>query len=199
MINALIIIDSVEKTSENVLHVCILQFKMKGVEKIMKGLSKLTLAALIGYSIIVAPQAHAAGQEKMTAMNREFLQNDQYVYNGYRVKEVGKPAIYLVDRGMKRYITDSDTYNRIFKNWDGVLEFQSLHTIPNGRSIDQDMGLVRFEKDSFLYFLDKDATGKPMKRWITSPSALNKYAFHSEAAMLPQWMKHAIPNGASIR
>ncbi|MBG9628567.1 hypothetical protein ABB10_01065 [Bacillus thuringiensis] len=52
---------------------------------------------------------------------------------------------------MKRYITDSDTYNRIFKNWDGVLEFQSLHTIPNGRSIDQDMGLVRFEKDSSEY------------------------------------------------
>lgn len=188
-----------ERTSENVLHFCILQLKMKGVEKMMKGLSKFTLATLIGCSIIVAPQAHAAGQEKMTAMNREFLQNDQYVYNGYRVKEVGKPAIYLVDRGMKRYITDSDTYNRIFKNWDGVLEFQSLHTIPNGRSIDQDMGLVRFEKDSFLYFLDKDATGKPMKRWITSPSALNKYAFHSEAAMLPQWMKNAIPNGASIR
>lgn len=87
---------------------------MKGVEKMMKGLSKFTLAALIGCSIIVAPQAHAAGQEKITAMNQEFLQNDQYVYNGYRVKEVGKPAIYLVDRGMKRYITDSDTYNRIF-------------------------------------------------------------------------------------
>ncbi|MBG0970643.1 hypothetical protein F3I02_17260 [Bacillus sp. SRB3LM] len=172
---------------------------MKGVEKMMRGLSKFTLAALIGCSISVAPQAHAAGQEKITAMNREFLQNDQYVYNGYRVKEVGKSAIYLVDRGMKRYITDSDTYNRIFKNWDGVLEFQSLHTIPNGRSIDQDMGLVRFEKDSFIYFLDKDATGKPMKRWITSPSILNKYAFHSEAAMLPQWMKNAIPNGAAIR
>ncbi|QDZ77013.1 hypothetical protein D0437_29985 [Bacillus cereus] len=172
---------------------------MKGVEKMMKGLSKFTLAVLIGCSIIVAPQAHAAGQEKMTAMNREFLQNDQYVYNGYRVKEVGKPAIYLVDRGMKRYITDSDTYNRIFKNWDGVLEFQSLHTIPNGRSIDQDMGLVRFENNSELYFFDKDATGKPMKRWITSSFIMNKYAFHTEASMLPQWMKNAIPNGASIR
>ncbi|MED3079164.1 hypothetical protein [Bacillus wiedmannii] len=168
----------------------------------MTGLSKFILAALIGcngWSIIVAPQAHAAGQEKIIAMSQEFLQNDQYVYNGYRVKEVGKPAIYLVDRGMKRYITDSDTYNRIFKNWDGVLEFQSLHTIPNGRSIDQHMGLVRFEKDSFLYFLDKDATGKSMKRWITSPSVLNKYAFYSEAAMLPLWMKNAIPNGAAIR
>ncbi|MBG9831821.1 hypothetical protein ABE50_29135 [Bacillus wiedmannii] len=172
---------------------------MKGVEKMMKGLSKLTLAALIGCIIIIAPQAHAAGQEKIIAMNQEFLQNDQYVYNRYRVKEVGKPAIYLVDRGLKRYITDSDTYNRIFKNLDGVLEFQSLHTIPNGRSIDQDMGLVRFENDSFIYFLDKDATGKPMKRWITSPSILNKYAFHSEASILPQWMKSAIPNGAAIR
>ncbi|CDN39474.1 hypothetical protein [Bacillus thuringiensis] len=168
----------------------------------IKGLSKLTLAALIGcsgWSMISAPQAHAADQEKVTNMSREFLQNDQYVYNGYRVKEVGKPAIYLVDRGMKRHITDPDTYNRIFKNRDGILEFQSLHTIPNGRSIDQDMGLVRFENDSFVYFLDKDATGKPMKRWIKSPSILNKYAFHSEVSMLPQWMKNAIPNGAAIR
>ncbi|MEK4503706.1 hypothetical protein [Bacillus sp. FSL R12-0069] len=49
---------------------------MKGVEKMMKGLSKFTLAALIGCSIIVAPQAHAAGQEKLTAMNQEFLQNE---------------------------------------------------------------------------------------------------------------------------
>ncbi|MGE6964096.1 hypothetical protein ACQKIW_30440 [Bacillus thuringiensis] len=168
----------------------------------IKGLSKFTLAALIscsGWSILAVSQAHAASQEKVTAMNQEFLQNDQYIYNGYRVKEVGKPAIYLVDRGMKRYITDSDTYNRIFKNWEGVLEFQSLHTIPNGRSIDQDMGLVRFEQDSFIYFLDKDATGKPMKRWITSLSIFNKYAFHSEASMLPQWMKNAIPDGAAIR
>ncbi|WP_242069901.1 hypothetical protein [Bacillus cereus] len=52
-------------------------------------------------------------------MNREFLQNDQYLYNGYRVKAVGKLDIYLVDRVMKRYITNSDTYNRIFKHWDG--------------------------------------------------------------------------------
>ncbi|WP_242069910.1 hypothetical protein [Bacillus cereus] len=168
----------------------------------MKRLTKFTLAALIGcsgWSIIAAPQARAADQEKVTAMKRELLQNDQYLYNGYRVKEIGKPTIYLVDRGMKRYITDSDTYNRIFKNSDGILEFQSLHTIPNGRSIDQDMGLIRFENDSFIYFLDKDATGKPMKRWVTSPAILNKYAFHSEASILPQWMKNAIPNGAAIR
>ncbi|PES07683.1 hypothetical protein CN488_30020, partial [Bacillus anthracis] len=133
----------------------------------IKTISKITLAALIGCSMISVPQTHAASQEKVTSMNREFLQNDQYMYNGYRVKEVGKSAIYLVDRGTKRHITDSDTYNRIFKNLDGVLEFQSLYTIPNGRSIDQDMGLVRFENDLELYFLDKDATGKPMKRWIT--------------------------------
>ncbi|HHT7228527.1 TPA: hypothetical protein ACTZ5W_005921 [Bacillus cereus] len=84
----------------------------------MKELSKLTLAVLIGcsgWSMISAPQAYAADQEKVTAMNREFLQNDQYVYNGYRVKEIGKNAIYLVDRGMKRHITDPDTYNRILK------------------------------------------------------------------------------------
>ncbi|WP_240792586.1 hypothetical protein [Bacillus thuringiensis] len=149
--------------------------------------------------MISAPQSYAASQEKATSINREFLQNNQYVYNGYRVKEVGKPAIYLVDRGMKRHITDSNTYNRIFKNWNGVLEFQSLHTLPNGRSIDQVMGLIRFEKDSELYFLDKDATGKPMKRWITSQFILNKYAFHSESSMLPQWMKNTIPNGAAIR
>ncbi|MBG9516375.1 hypothetical protein ABE47_30935 [Bacillus thuringiensis] len=175
---------------------------MKGVEKMMKRLSKVTLAALIGCSgwgILSAPQAHAAGQEKAPAINQKFLQNDQYIYNGYRVKEVGKSAIYLVDRGMKRHITDSGTYNRIFKKWDGILEFQSLHTIPNGRSIDQDMGLVQFENDSTIYFLDKDATGKPMKRWITSPSIMNKYAFHSEVSTLPQWMKNAIPNGAAIR
>ncbi|WP_254849758.1 hypothetical protein [Bacillus cereus] len=171
----------------------------------MKRLSSLTIAALIGcngwsiLSMLTTPQAHAASQEKVTTLNREFLQNDQYAYNGYRVKEVGKPDIYLVDRGMKRYITDRDTYNRIFKNRDGVLEFQSLHTIPNGRNIDQDMGLIQFENDSFIYFLDKDATGKPMKRWITSPSLLNKYAFHAEASVLPQWMKNAIPNGAAIR
>ena len=165
-------------------------------------LSKLTLITLIGYSgwtMISTPQVHAADQEKVTTMNREFLQDDQYIYNGYRVKEVGKSTIYLVDRGMKRHITDSDTYNRIFKNWKGILEFHSLHTIPNGRSIDQDMGLIGFEHDSFIYFFDKDATGKPMKRWITSPSILNKYAFHSEISILPQWMKNAIPNGSSIR
>ncbi|QDZ77064.1 hypothetical protein D0437_30410 [Bacillus cereus] len=175
---------------------------MKGVEKMIKMLSKVTLAALIGcsgWSMISAPQAYAASHGKVTPMNQKFPQNDQYVYNGYRVKEVGKPAIYLVDRGTKRHITDADTYNRIFKGWDGVLEFQSLHTIPNGRSIDQDMGLVRFENNSELYFFDKDATGKPMKRWITSSFIMNKYAFHTEASMLPQWMKNAIPNGAAIR
>ncbi|MEX0418037.1 hypothetical protein [Bacillus sp. C30] len=58
---------------------------------------------------------------------------------------------------------------------------------------------MQFENDSAVYFLDKDATGKPMKRWITSPFIMNKYAFHSEASMLPQWMKNAIQNGASIR
>ncbi|WP_223811594.1 hypothetical protein [Bacillus wiedmannii] len=149
--------------------------------------------------MISATQVHATGQEKITSMNREFLRNDQYLYNGYRIKEVGKPAIYLADRGIKRHITDPDTYNRIFKNRDGILEFQSLYTIPNGRNIDQDMGLVRFEKDSEIYFLDKDATGNPMKRWITSLSILNKYAFHTETSTLPQWMKNSIPNGLAIR
>ncbi|WP_260870128.1 hypothetical protein [Bacillus cereus] len=79
----------------------------------LQGLSKFILAFLVGCSIIVAPQAHAAGQEKITATNREFLQNDQYVYNGYCVKEVGKLAIYLVARGMKHYITElHSTTNR---------------------------------------------------------------------------------------
>ncbi|WP_242068824.1 MULTISPECIES: hypothetical protein [Bacillus] len=81
---------------------------------------------------------------------------------------------------MKRHITDPNTYNRIFKNRDGILAFRSLYTIQNGRSIDQDMRLVRFEKGSELYFLDKDAMGKPMKRWITSLSILNKYVFHTK-------------------
>ncbi|WP_230876878.1 hypothetical protein [Bacillus sp. SRB3LM] len=100
---------------------------------------------------------------------------------------------------MKRHITGLDAYNRIFRNWDGVLEFRRLHNTPNRRSIDQNMGLVRFEKDSEVYFLYKDANGKPMQRWITSPFILNKYTFRSEASMLPQWMKNAISNGAAIR
>ncbi|PGW40330.1 hypothetical protein [Bacillus thuringiensis] len=111
----------------------------------------------------------AFAQEKETpyATQYKFTMNNSNQYNGLRVKEVGNSTIYLIDNRTKRRSTSPEVYRRVFRNGN--------------------IGLVKFENNPKVYLLDKNIHGKTVKRWITSPTAIDKYNFRWDMPIIPAW------------
>jgi hypothetical protein len=176
----------------------------KGDLRMKKVVCKIGVMGLLGISMISTSlfgnisAASAQEQETTYATQYEFTMNNLNQYNGLRVKEVGNPTIYLIDNGTKRGITSPDVYNRLFRNWDNVHELLTLSGVPNGTIIDGNIGLVKFENNPKVYLLVKNIHGNTVKRWITSPAAMDKYNFRWDMPIMPAWMEHTIPDGTSI-
>ncbi|MGG0262397.1 hypothetical protein ABEY48_04540 [Bacillus mycoides] len=165
---------------------------------------KVGMMSILGISMFSASlfdnTSTAAAQEKVTinSNQHEITMNNLNQYNGFRVKEVGKPTIYLIDNGTKRGITSPEVYNHLFRNWDNVQEFLTLSGVPDGKVLNDNIGLVRFENSPKVYLLDKNNQGNTIKRWITSPAAMDKYNFKWDMPTMPSWMENNIPDGAPI-
>jgi hypothetical protein len=105
-------------------------------------------------------------------------------YNGFRIRAVDGNKIYLLDKGQRRWITDPDTYHRLFRDWSGVYEVLAIEKIPQGIWISNGTGLFRTEwTDGMIFWLDYEWQQQAgyfyaVKRWVKTPEAMNKYHFN---------------------
>ena len=113
--------------------------------------------------------------------------------NGLRVQLPGSPAIYLIDRGQKRYIPDPATFNNLFKNWSHYQDLD-VDSIETGQPISVGAILAAPVGSGTIYLLDCG-----VKRHITAPSVMNKYNFNWDRVYkLPPIAIDNIPTGDPI-
>jgi hypothetical protein len=114
--------------------------------------------------------------------------------NGLRVKFPNQPAIYLIDRGYRRWIPDPATYNNLFRDWNGIVVDIDIDEIPLAPQITSGAVLVRADGTAPVYLVDQG-----MKRWIVSPAMMDKYYFAwNRIYVLPRGVVDPIPVGPNI-
>lgn len=119
-------------------------------------------------------------------------------YNGWLVQTPGLTEVYLIDNGKRRWIPHTNLIRGLFNG--DVRQVFGLETIPVGMQIQIGTGLFRtsFTGDK-VFWLDIEDTGRIVKRWLTSPSAMERYHFNWDA-ILPVFglFANAVPDGREI-
>ena len=114
--------------------------------------------------------------------------------NGLRVKIPGQPHIYLVDRGQRRWIPNPETYDRLFRNWEGIQESGFYALVEVGPQISAEAQLVRGAGRPEVFLIEPYS-----KRWISSPAAMDRYYFKWENVWLvPRFMLDPIATGTQM-
>jgi hypothetical protein len=108
-----------------------------------------------------------------------------------RVKLPNSHAVYVIERGKKRWIPNPRTYNNLFKNWNGIHVSLYVADIPTGRPIQNGALLFKSGAHPAVYITDH---GK--KRHIINPNVFNKYHFAwNKICKYPHVIVTSIPNG----
>ncbi|MBT2382167.1 hypothetical protein [Streptomyces sp. ISL-11] len=114
--------------------------------------------------------------------------------NGQRLKGVNSPAIYLVLDGRRRWIPNPATYNNLFRDWNGIQTVIDIGSIDDGGQLSDGAFLGKAANDPAVYLISNG-----VKRWITSPAAMDKYHFAwNKIASVNPLALSSIPTGASI-
>jgi hypothetical protein len=114
--------------------------------------------------------------------------------NGYRLRIPGQAAIYLIDRGKRRHIPNPETYNNLFRNWDGVVPDVDLTEILEDAPLTNGAALIQGQGRAEVYLTDQ---GK--KRHVTSPAVMDKYYFDwGKVQHVPYTVVDSIPTGDAI-
>lgn len=112
---------------------------------------------------------------------------------GERVREKdGK--VYLLLDGKLRYIPDRETYNDLFKDWNGITEIERASAYPVGTPITSGAYIASGSPDGRVFLI---VDGQ--KRWIITEHVFDRYAFNRTTvrALAPEKLA-AIPEGAPI-
>ncbi len=114
---------------------------------------------------------------------------------GKRLQVPGQPAIYLIDdNGTRRWIPDPDTYNNLFRDWNGIIEDIDTPEIDQGPQISQGAHLAQAPGQAAVYLIDNG-----QKRWVTSPAAMDKFYFDwHKIQSVSAYILSIIPNGPNI-
>ena len=114
--------------------------------------------------------------------------------NGFRVKSPASPAIYLIDRGYRRWIPNPATYNNLFRSWGGIIVDINIDEIPLASSISNGAILARPIGQAPVYLVDRGR-----KRHVASPAAMDKYHFSWDRVYnVPEILLSSILDGPSI-
>ena len=111
---------------------------------------------------------------------------------GLRVKLPTQPQIYLIDPdGYRRWIPNPDTYNNLFRDWNGVVTDIDINEIAEGSALTDGAVLVRGSNSAPVYLVSNS-----MRRWVTSPAAMDKYHFNwNRVYVVPPVLVDFIPQG----
>jgi hypothetical protein len=114
--------------------------------------------------------------------------------NGLRVKSPTSPPVYLILDGYRRWIPDPDTYNNLFRDWNGIIVDINIGDISEGSQLAYGAVLARPAGAAPVYLVSNS-----IKRWITSPAAMDKYYFAwDRIVVVPHILLDSIPEGPSI-
>ena len=139
-------------------------------------------------------EAKTAFEETTVGIDAKSMLAPRPDLNGLRVKSPTNAAIYLIDQGVRRYIPNPQTYNNLFRDWNGVIIDISINDISEGSSISNDAILAKPSNAAPFYLIDGG-----QKRWITSPAAMDKYYFAwNRIYAVPHILLDSIPTGPSI-
>jgi hypothetical protein len=130
--------------------------------------------------------------------------------NGLRVQQYGEPHVFLIDRGLRRWIPSATVMSRLFTTGaDPVYKYDpkpsvilDLHVnqIDAGLQIPDDCIMFQTTDSPQVFLLDADADGNQVKRWITSATAMERFQF--DWAKIKHWdvalADLALPDGPDV-
>jgi hypothetical protein len=115
---------------------------------------------------------------------------------GARVQQAGTLEIYLIDdAGSKRGIPDPTTYNKLFRDWNGIQQVADVSGIPSGPDV-----------TSGAYLAWDGVPGDPIylvdngqKCGVASPAVMDTFYFnYSQVRTVPRSTLDALPTGLPI-
>ena len=117
-------------------------------------------------------------------------------YNG-KLFSSPQGTIYLIDEGCKRGFTNWKTFDRVFKPERVWEEEAFLDAVQDGLIMPNDAIVVH---DMHTWFLiDRDSSGKIIKRGIPSMDVVNKYQLRTPSAekhtIVPRVVLQGLPDG----
>lgn len=113
--------------------------------------------------------------------------------NGLRVQEPGHPEIYLIDEGRKRHIPDPETFDDLFRDWNGVQQDLHLDEIETGPTISHAAVLAQAKGAAEVWLVDAG-----IKRHVTSPAVMDKYNFRWPTTRVDAILINSIMTGQPI-
>jgi len=114
--------------------------------------------------------------------------------NGARLQQVGRPEVYLVLDGTRHWIPNPDTYNQLFRDWNGIQQVIDITNIDEGAAITDRAVLMRAPNTAPVYLVSNG-----VKRWVTSPQAMDKYYLDwNKIQAVPQVVVNSVPTGGNL-
>ncbi|MFF4161527.1 hypothetical protein [Streptomyces sp. NPDC001678] len=154
----------------------------------------LVLVSSAGVATASASASVATAPDAASHSSTAKPQRDRPDLNGLRIKAVNSPAIYLVLDGKRHWIPNPATYNNLFRDWNGVVSVLDVGDITAGSALSDGAFLGKASGWPEVYLFSNG-----VKRWITSPAAMDKYYFAwNRIQNLPAEAVNSVPNGADI-
>ncbi|RUS19420.1 hypothetical protein BC937DRAFT_87519 [Endogone sp. FLAS-F59071] len=117
----------------------------------------------------------------------------QPLRNGERVSIPNAAPVYLVLDGARHWIPNPTTYNNLFRDWNGIISSPDVNDIYLSYSLSDGAVLAKGAGDP-VYLVSNG-----VKRWIISPSAMDKYHFNwDKIVQVPQVLLDGIQTGTNI-
>lgn len=107
--------------------------------------------------------------------------------------------VYLVVDGLRHWIPDSDTYENLFRDWDGIEEILDLNDIDPGDDISHGAVLARPGDRPPVYLVADTENGRVEARHIATSATMDRYYFHwGKVVSVPEVVLNAVPPGPDI-
>jgi hypothetical protein len=112
--------------------------------------------------------------------------------SGCRLARPGWPDIYLVEpAGYRRRILNQATYDRLFRDWSGIIDVLDLENIAERAPLDANTMLIQGDADETIYLLDGH-----VRRALTHRSVMEKYWFNwDRVSLVRQRLVEQVPLG----
>jgi hypothetical protein len=91
--------------------------------------------------------------------------------NGFRIKHPNG-TVYLILDGKRRHVPNPDTYNSLFRNWDGIITDVDVDSITDGGALSDGAVLAKPNNGPAVFLVSNN-----QKRHVTSPAVMDKYNF----------------------
>jgi hypothetical protein len=112
--------------------------------------------------------------------------------SGSRLVSPGQPNVHVVDpAGYRRRIANHSTYDRLFRDWRGIVDAPDLESVAERPPLTSGSLLVRGDASARIYLLDEGR-----KRLIPSDAVMDKYWFNwGRICVVRQILIDHVPTG----